>query len=126
MLFGTNRPKKSQTVANIILASLIDSPTVCQANGIYVWRIMQTKRSELGSLDHGIAGYHMWLPWHKSCRVQAQDAYSGAPPWRRMTAEQRSMRRFVASLPRTRSGKITRSALKEVTLERERGDISTI
>ena len=43
-----------------------------------------------------------------------------------MIAEQRSMRRFVASLPRTRSGKITRSALKEVTLERERGDISTI
>jgi acetyl-CoA synthetase len=34
--------------------------------------------------------------------------------------------RFVASLPRTPSGKTVGRVLKEVTLERERGDISTI
>jgi hypothetical protein len=35
-------------------------------------------------------------------------------------------RGFVASLPKTRAGKILRRVLKEVTLERERGDISTV
>jgi acyl-coenzyme A synthetase/AMP-(fatty) acid ligase len=33
------------------------------------------------------------------------------------------LRGFVASLPKTRSGTIMRRVFKEVTLERERGDI---
>jgi hypothetical protein len=50
--------------------------------------------------------------------VRCEDVYSGAPPSR--------YRRFVTSLPTTRSRTITRSVLKEVRIERERGDISTV
>jgi acyl-coenzyme A synthetase/AMP-(fatty) acid ligase len=50
--------------------------------------------------------------------LRREDVYSGAPPSR--------YRRFVTSLATTRSRKMTRSLLKEVRIERERGDISTI